>query len=93
MPLIGDTVRLKAEFRTFAGIVADPTDITLKVYNAYRRQIGEAIAIGPEHRTGPGAYQYDYTLPEGTDVIYYEWSGMLEGLPVVARGRMPALWV
>jgi len=93
MTIIGDTIRLKAKFRTWNGIAADPENTELRIYDKNRRQIGETISISSEHRTTPGAYQYDFTVPDQGSPIYYEFSGLLEDKPILARGRIEVDWV
>lgn len=93
MATIGDTIRLKAEFRTWNGIAADPDNIVLRIYDSYRKQIGDDILIGSEHRTGPGAYQYDYIVTNQSKPTFFEFSGMLEGKPIVGRSEIEVNWL
>lgn len=93
MALIGDTIRLRAEFRTWDGLAADPENIELRIYDKDRRQIGETISISSGHRTALGAYQYDFIVPNQSSPVYYEFSGLLEDAPIVARSRIEVDWV
>lgn len=93
MVLVGSTVRLKCEFRTFAGSLADPSSVVLRVYNGLR-EILEEITLGPENRSGTGEYYYDYTVPDNVvGPLYIEFSGLLEGSPAVGRISLQQRWV
>ncbi len=91
MPLIGDTIRLKGEFKDFNGVYVDPDDVVLKIYAGNKKQYGEDIT---PVRTGLGKYQYDYVVPE--DVIgplYFEFSGKIDGKPILGRATIDRRWV
>lgn len=91
MPLIGDTIRLKAEFKDFNGVYVDPDDVVLKIYAGNKKQLGEDIT--PD-RVGLGKYQYDYVVPE--DVIgplYFEFSGEIDGKPILGRAALERTWL
>ncbi len=89
----GNTIRLKCNFKTFAGVDSDPESITLKIYNKYRKQIGNTISITNTNKVSTGNYQYDYTVPSGYDQIIYEYSGTLEGSTITARDAIDVSWV
>lgn len=94
MAIVGDTIRLKAKFYTWTGVVADPENIKLRIFNSYRKQLGEDIQIGHEHRVGAGTYQYEYT-PTGQEgsILFFEFSGTLEGMPITNRSKVPIEWI
>lgn len=92
MPIINNTVRLKAEFKTFDELYADPSTITLKVYDKHRRQIGSSIDETQLEKVATGIYQYDYTIPSGYDEITYEFSGILEGKQITGRSTIETDW-
>jgi hypothetical protein len=50
MAIVGNTVRLTAEFKTFNDVYSNPTDITLKIYNKRNIQVGDTISITAEHK-------------------------------------------
>ena len=91
MPLIGNTVRLKAEFRDFNGEYVSPENVVLRIYDGYKKQVGEDIPVLP---SDVGKYQYDYVIPD--DVIgplYFEFVGTLEGLPILGRAAIDKRWI
>ena len=106
MPTSGNTVRLKAEFKTYEDEYADPTDPVLKIYNKDKVQVGSTIELTEEHHTDTGIYEYDYTIPAldtlitnlptaliNSTKLYYEFSGTLEDDVVLGRGKIIVEWV
>lgn len=90
MPLIGDTVRLKAEFKDFDGEYISPDDVKLKIYDG-SKQVIEEISVAPYEI---GKYQCDYTVVGGyPDPFYYEFTGMLGDKPVLGRSELKRKWV
>jgi len=92
MPLIGDTIKLHVEFRTFAGVLADPTAITLNIYDSSRKLVTGPIAITSDYKVDVGTYEYPYVMPEGYSSLYYEFIGDPESLPAVHRGMIAVSW-
>ncbi|HHZ07104.1 MAG TPA: hypothetical protein GX401_10080 [Clostridiales bacterium] len=89
----GNTIRLRRVFTDFDGAAYDPTDITLKLYDTQKGQIGETIAVGVEHQVSPGIYEVEVALPVGHDIIIYEFSGTdLRGNPDVVRRSLLTPW-
>ena len=75
-----DTQRLLAEFKTWAGVYADPDPVTLKLYDDGKKQIGSTITLTlASHRDSVGNWHYDYLVPMVTGSIWVEFSGVLEG--------------
>ncbi len=93
MPLIGDTVKLRAEFRDFAGTLTDPSTITLNVYDRSKKLIWGPIEDVPEHKVSVGVYEYPYVIPKGYSVLYYEFIANPENLAAVARGAINIKWI
>lgn len=91
MAIVGDTIRLKAEFKSWDGVLADPDNIVLKLYDAHKVQIGEDIPIGTQHNVSPGVYQYEYTVTD-IPLMYFEFQGQLEGKPILARSTINIIW-
>jgi phage tail sheath gpL-like len=97
MPLIGNTVRLKAEFKDFNGEHVSPENVILRIYNAYKKQVGEDIPVSP---SDVGKYQYDYIIPgvvkTGNSIagtLYFEFVGTIGGLPVLGRATIDKKWI
>jgi len=91
MSLIGNTVRLKAEFRDFDGELVSPGNVVLRIYDGYKKQVGEDIPVLP---SDVGKYQYDYVIPG--DVIgplYFEFVGTIGGLPILGRATIDRRWI
>ena len=89
MPLIGNTVRLKAEFKDFNGEHVSPENVILRIYNAYKKQVGEDIPVSP---SDVGKYQYDYVIPGVVGTLYFEFVGTIGGLPVLGRATIDKKW-
>ena len=87
-----NTVRLKAEFKTFDDEYADPIGITLKIYDKLKEQIGETISISTVQRVSTGIYEYDYLLPLDYTSIVYEFSGTLNGEIITGRSSIDCTW-
>ncbi len=93
MALHGDTIKLRAEFRTFDHVLIDPANIVLKIYDRLQNQLGESIDIGPAQRVSEGIYEYAYTIPNADGALYYEFTANPESLPAVARGMIERKWI
>jgi len=88
---IGDTVRLKAEFKNWVGSLVSPADVKLKLYRNRNELIGTEIDVAP---VSTGKYQYDYTIPaDASRRMYFEYSGTLEGTLIVGRMKIATKWV
>ena len=92
MAIIDNTIKLTAEFKTFDDEYANPTDITLVIYDKNRKQVGVTIDIGACHNVSTGIYQYFYTIPVGYSELVYEFSGSLEGNTITGRSTMACDW-
>ena len=85
----GDTVKLRASFRNFAGALEDRTSVAVKIYNAGGTQIGTTISGASVIRESTGIYYTLFTLPLGYSTIIYEFSGLdSESKPHLARGTI-----
>lgn len=91
MPTIGNTVRIRAEFRDFDGELVSPDGVVFRAYDRRREQIGEAVPLQP---ASLGVYIHDYIVPEDevAGPIYYEVRGEIGGYPVVARSILSRSW-
>ena len=93
LPQMGNTVRLRAEFRTVADILGDPATVTLRLYDGARTLL-TTVAHASITRVSAGIYQYDYTIPADLEgPLYYEFSGLLDGVMSLGRGGANVTWV
>lgn len=94
MPLIGDTIRLKGEFKDFNGELTDIENPKVVVYDSNR----EVILVAEPERVGVGKYQYDLIVPDYKEAgkqkepLVFEFSGSLEGKPIVGRASFERVW-
>ncbi len=89
MPLIGDTIRLKAEFKDFNGELTDIENPKVVVYDSKRKVILDAE---PE-RIEEGKYQYDYVIPDVIGPLYFEFVGTIGELPILGRATIDKRWI
>ena len=93
MPLVGNTVRLKAEFKDFNGEHVSPENVNLRIYDGYKKQVGEDIPVLP---SDVGKYQYDYVIPmipRDVEPLYFEFVGTIGGLPILGRAIIDKRWI
>jgi len=95
MPIVGDTVKLKAEFSAWDGTHADPTDVVVRVYDPNRKLLS-VLNVAQEHRISAGIFEIPYILPYEGGVMFpfisYEFTGNLEGFPITGRKRLDLEW-
>ena len=91
MALIGNTIRITAEFVTWAGSKADAEKPKLTVYQGLTPI--ETIELTEENHIGVGRYQVDYIIPEGRSALVFELKGLVEGMPEIARIEEKRIWV
>ena len=84
MALAGDTIRLKCHFRTLDGRSVIPADVKLTIYNTNKQQI-EQITLDDTNKEDNGVYFYDYVLPMNQNEIIFEFSGVYNNKPILAR--------
>uniref|UniRef100_C5D6Y1 Uncharacterized protein n=1 Tax=Geobacillus sp. (strain WCH70) TaxID=471223 RepID=C5D6Y1_GEOSW len=87
MALAGDTVRFRCHFKTFDGQSVEPTDVKLTIYNTNKQQI-EQITLDDTNKKNVGVYFYDYILPMNQSEIIFEFSGIYNNKPILARGSV-----
>jgi len=94
MPLIGDTIRLKGEFKDLDGNLTDIEEPKVVIYDNRRNVIKEATPT----KTGTGIYYYDLVVPDYPEAgkrnepLVFEFSGQLGGQPVVGRSSFERMW-
>ena len=98
-PNVGDTVRLRAEFKDFDEELFDPSDIKLKIYDRNQEDIDGPFTYNTEdpvnseiQKESTGVYTYEYTLPikEAIYPLYFEYSGKIRNKPILRRGKIEA---
>lgn len=86
---VGDTVRLKAEFRNFEGELVEVMFPELNIYDASRKKLDSFEPTEEKE----GKYYHDYTIPNIPGPIYFEFKGELDGKPIVGRSVIDKEWV
>lgn len=87
MALAGDTVRFRCHFRTFDGQNIDPADVKLRIYDTQKQQF-EEISLTDTNKENVGVYFYDYVLPDDKQEIIFEFKGIYNEKPILARGQV-----
>lgn len=88
---VGDTVRLRSSFYNFAGELADPTSVTITIYDGDKVVL---VNAGATTKESTGIYYYDYTVPSTSpDPLVYEFSGTLESHVSLSRATINRKWV
>ena len=84
MALAGDTIRFRCHFRTFDGQLIDPADVKLTVYDTNKQQMFQ-ITLTDTNKEKVGVYFYDYVLPDDKQEIIFEFRGLYNNKPILAR--------
>lgn len=92
MAIMGNTIKLRAEFRDYDGELYDPSTVTLKIYNTNRNQLGSTVTVTDNDRVDVGIYECEYTVPIGSGNLTYEFEGITGSMPVVGRGTIIRSW-
>ena len=92
MALIGNTVKLKAEFINYDGKQLDVHDVTLTIYDE-RKRVVLTVPEANLSKNGTGNFSYDYLVPEGATPYYYEFSGIYNGLRYSGRKPLLREWI
>ena len=88
MAFVGDTVRLRVQFKTFTGQLVSPNDIKLTIYDKQNNQI-EEIEITDSDKENIGVYFYDYIIPDDIlDYFIFEFGGLHNNKPILSRGKV-----
>jgi hypothetical protein len=90
--LIGNTAKLRFEFKDFEGVYCDPESLELKIYDSTRKQVGVTQAIEAKNKVAVGIYECLYIIPDGAGALVYEVSGTVEGNPIIGRGLINRSW-
>ena len=89
MPIIGNTIRLFAEFSTFSGVLSDPVNIVLEIYDTDQTYTFSGSQITKQ---SVGIYYCDFTIPNGQGWLNYKWSALLEDEAIVNKGKIEREW-
>ena len=90
MATIGDTVRLKCEFKNWAGDLTSPTNVKIIVYSEENKVLLPATTV---ESVSAGKYKYDYTIPiDAVGNMYFEFSGTLETKTIIGRMKLERKW-
>jgi hypothetical protein len=93
MALTKNTIRLKASFYNFTGVLDDPQQITLAISDMTTSASIVNASGSSIVQESTGIYHYDFTIPVGKTTLIYEWSGDLESSPIVNRGTISREWL
>jgi hypothetical protein len=93
MGMMKNTVRLMAEFTSFSDVLTDPTGIVLLITDQRTNSVLFTLSGSSIIKEDVGIYYHDFTVPTGTGNIIYEWSGTMEGSPIVNRGLLTKEWL
>jgi hypothetical protein len=80
----GDTIWLKGEFKDRTGAYADPTSVSVKVYDAGENLLTTLSAT----KTDTGKYERDYLVPLGSGNLIFEFTGELGGYTATRRDTL-----
>jgi hypothetical protein len=81
----GNTVRLTCDFYDVGGALANPTSVKVTFYDYKHLKLSE-FTLTDANRISTGKYFFDYTTSLQEQRYIYEWEGIFEGYPSVARG-------
>lgn len=93
--LAGDTIRLLCTFKDFAGNLATPTLINVKIYDQTYLLINTYSVDLTANLLSTGNYFYDYTVPSQytNKTLYYEWYAEYNGVPSLNRGSFQVVFM
>lgn len=97
MATIGNTIRLTATFKNFAGVLTDVTGdaVTVRILQSTDPfdQIGSDITTGIV-KVSTGVYRLDYTIPlDSPRSFIYEFSGDVEGSTELGRKKVSVTFI
>lgn len=84
--LVGDTVRLTANFKDWEGQLVDPSQVKIIIYDSRYNKLNE-FEITTQGRADKGKYFFDYQFDKSGDFIY-EFYATIDGTPSLARKRV-----
>lgn len=93
--LSGDTVRLLCTFKDFAGNLATPTLINIKIYDQTYALLNTYSLDLTANQSSIGNYFYDFTIPSSyvNKTVYYEWYAEYNGVPSLNRSSFQVVFI
>lgn len=95
---VGDTIKLQAVFKDYSNNPFQPQDVVLTIYKPL--VVGfeklKEVKMTDDNLVGKGIYEYYYTVSEeesDDDYLVYEFAGMYNEKPTLARGKIPTRFV
>jgi hypothetical protein len=92
MAVIGNTIKLRAEFKDYEGNLCDPDSVELRILDNMKRQLGDTMIVSTIYRVSTGIYEYPFVVPDGAGQLTYEFRGTIEGNPAIGRGTITRTW-
>ena len=87
MAIIGSTIILRAEFYDAkTNEICDPTSVEVNIYDTMKNQAIYTKLLEEQHKRSEGVYEFSYVVPDGRGHLIYEFLGIIDGNPAVARG-------
>lgn len=91
MAVIGNTIKIKAEFVTWGGSHSDIVSGNIVVYDKMRELL-QTIPLTSSVKLGTGIYEVSYVVPDGYGDLTIEAIGTLENSPIVGRVLVGREW-
>lgn len=81
----GSTIRLKATFKDFDGVLVNPALVKVIFYDNKYNVESEHVLTDAD-RDNTGAYNYDFVTPKVVSKqAWYEWYAEIDGKPACLR--------
>lgn len=92
--LVGNTVRLEANFKDFGGLPVNPQIVKIRIYNQKFEVINE-VSVPFKQGSPTGSFTFDYIVPQNflNQRVYYEWYGEISGSPSLNRGSFKVVFI
>ncbi|USK86162.1 hypothetical protein [Peribacillus asahii] len=90
--LSGDSIRLKVNFKDFAGKAVNPVSLTLTIYDTNQMQI-EQFTLDDANKLDVGVYFYDYVPASELNEFIFEFAGSVNNKPILARDTVKVKFI
>lgn len=77
----GNTVKFEGVFYNEQGEKVNPEIVKIIIYDERYKMVFEQVI----NNVSLGTYVYRYETPKKEQKMYYEWYGVLDGLPTIKR--------